>query len=82
ALPENMRQDTLRTMDRLTERFGAFVADGMLDGSIRLVDPSIAAHLVNTMLNAAAEIERWVPDVTVELAADTYARPLFVGLFG
>jgi hypothetical protein len=53
----------------------------MLDGSIRLVDPSIAAHLVNTMLNAAAEIERWIADATLELAADTYARPLFVGLF-
>jgi AcrR family transcriptional regulator len=81
ALPENMRGPTHRTMDRITRRFGGFIADGMLDGSIRLVDASIAAHLVGTMLNAAAEIERWVPDVTLELAAGAYARPLFVGLF-
>ena len=81
ALPQHMRAETQRTMDRITERFGGVIADGMLDRSIRPVDPSIAAHLVNTMLNAAAEIERWVPDVTLELAARTYARPLFVGLF-
>ena len=82
ALPEHLRGPTQQSMDRITERFGGFIADGMLDGSIRLVDPSIAAHLVNTMLNAAAEIERWIADATLELAADTYARPLFVGLFG
>lgn len=81
ALPATMRGPTQRTMDRITRRFGGYVADGMLDGSIRLVDPAIAAHLVATMLNAAAEIERWVPDVTLELAAETYARPLFLGLF-
>ena len=81
ALPENMRGPIQQTMDRLTRRFGGFIADGMLDGSIRLVDPAIAAHLISTMLNAAAEIERWVPDVTLQLAAETYARPLFMGLF-
>jgi AcrR family transcriptional regulator len=81
ALPENMRGETQRAMDRITERFGSVIADGMLDGSIRLVDPMIAAHLVSTMLNAAAEIERWITCATLDLAADTYARPLFVGLF-
>lgn len=81
ALPEHMRGAIQKTMDRLTRRFGGFIADGMLDGSIRLVDPAIGAHLVGTMMNAAAEIERWVPDVTLELAMETYARPLFFGLF-
>lgn len=81
ALPETLRGPTQRTMDRITERFGGYIADGMLDGTIRLVDPSIGAHLVNSMLNAAAEIERWIPDVTLDLAAGTYARPLFMGLF-
>ena len=81
ALPESLRGPTQRTMDRITRQFGSFIADGMLDGSIRLVDAPIAGHLVGTMLNAAAEIERWIPDVTLELAAEAYARPLFVGLF-
>jgi len=81
ALPEPLRGPIQKTMDRITRRFGGFVADGMLDGSIRLVDPAIAAHLLGTTMNAAAEIERWVPDVTLELAMETYARPLFFGLF-
>lgn len=80
ALPETLRSSTKRTMDRLSERFAGFAVDGMVDGSIRPVDPSIAAHLVNDMINAAAEIERWVPGVAIDTVADLYARPLFCGL--
>jgi AcrR family transcriptional regulator len=81
ALPETMRQDMKRTIDRQARRFGSFVVDGMTDGTIRPLDPDIAAHLVDSMINAAAELERWIHGVTSETAADLYARPLFVGLF-
>ncbi len=80
GLPEAAVDETLRTMNRLSERFAAFVVDGIADGSIRPVDPAIAAQMVNGMVNAAASIKRWVPDVTIDNAVDLYARPLFVGL--
>ena len=81
ALPEGLRGETKRTMDRLAQRFGSFVVDGMVDGSIRPLDPFVAAHVVDSAINAAAELERWISGVTRETAADIYARPLFIGVF-
>ncbi|AWN46360.1 TetR/AcrR family transcriptional regulator [Methylobacterium terrae] len=81
ALPEALRTETRRTMNRLTERFGFCLVDGMADGSVRPLDAGIAAQLVSSMVNAAAELPAWVPGVTPETAADLYARPLFLGLF-
>ncbi|NGM33559.1 TetR/AcrR family transcriptional regulator [Methylobacterium sp. DB0501] len=81
ALPEALRTETRRTMNRLTERFGFCLVDGMADGSVRPLDAGIAAQLVSSMVNAAAELPAWVPGVTPDNAADLYARPLFLGLF-
>ncbi|MCD6071511.1 MAG: TetR/AcrR family transcriptional regulator [Microvirga sp.] len=81
ALPEALRGPTKRTMDRLAQRFGSFVVDGMMDGSIRPLDPFVAAHVVDSAINAAVELERWISGVTRETAADIYARPLFIGVF-
>ncbi len=81
ALPEALRGQTKRTMDRLAQRFGSFVVDGMVDGSIRPLDPSVAAHIVDSIVNAAVELEWWVPGITAESAADLYVRPLFMGVF-
>ena len=80
GLPEAIRSDTRRTMGRLGERFGALVVEGMADGSMRIVDPSIAAQVVNGMVNAAAELERWVPGAHAGNAFELYALPLFTGL--
>ena len=52
----------------------------MADGSLRIVDPSIAAQVVNGMVNAAAELERWVPGAHAGNAFELYAMPLFNGL--
>lgn len=80
ALPEAMRHDTQRTMTRVGERFGALLVDGMADGSLRICDQSIAAQLVNGMINAAAEIEHWVPGLTTENAARLFVAPLLCGV--
>jgi AcrR family transcriptional regulator len=81
ALPEGLRGETKRTIDRLAQRFGSFVVDGMVDGSIRPLDPSVAAHVVDSIINAAVELEWWVPGITTESAAGLYAKPLFIGVF-
>jgi AcrR family transcriptional regulator len=81
ALPEGLRGETKRTMDRLAQRFGSFVVEGMIDGSIRPLDPFVAARVVDSAINAAAELERWISGVTRESAADIYAKPLFTGVF-
>lgn len=80
GLPDALRSDTRRTMTRLGERFAMFFIDGMADGSLRIVDPSLAAQMLSGLLNAAAEIERWVRGVNAANAFDWYAMPFFTGL--
>lgn len=80
ALPEAMRHGMQRTMTRVGERFGALIVDGMADGSLRICDQSIAAQLVNGMINAAAEIEHWVPGLTPDNAARLFVAPMLCGL--
>ena len=43
-------------------------------------DPSIAAQMANGMINAVAEIERWVQGIDASNTFDLYAMPLFTGL--
>ncbi len=80
GLPEAIRSDMRRTLGRLGERFATLVLEGMQDGSLRILDPFVVAQVVNGMLNAAAELERWVRGVTAANALDLYAMPVFTGL--
>ena len=80
ALPGELRSDQFSTMNRLGERFGTFIVGGMADGSIRVLDPGVAAQQINGMINGLAEIEHWVPGVTPDNVVALYARPLLLGL--
>ena len=80
ALPDAGRWQAFTTMNRLGERFAGIIVDGMGDGSIRVLDPSIAAQQINGLVNALAEIERWVPGVDADNVAGLFARPLLLGL--
>lgn len=82
ALPDQVQRDSVRkTMARLTERMACVVVDGMMDGSIRPLDPAIAALVAIGVINAAAELQRWAPSANTETASDMYVRPVFAGLF-
>lgn len=80
ALAEGSRQDTVVRGNQLTERFGLFIVDGMVEGAIRPVDASLAAHQVAGMLNAASSLRWWVPGIRMDDAVALFAEPLFVGI--
>lgn len=80
GLPEAAADQTIRTMNRLSAQFASFVVDGVANGSVRPVDPTIASQMINGMINASASVKRWVPGATIDNVADLYARPLFMGL--
>lgn len=81
ALPDQAHREWVRlATNRLTERMANVVVDGMMDGSIRPLDPSIAAQSAIAAINAAAEMHRWVPTATADNVADLYVRPVFEGL--
>ncbi|EHR70897.1 transcriptional regulator [Burkholderiales bacterium JOSHI_001] len=81
AVPDpDQRQRVRRTMDQLTERMGCVLVDALVDGSVRPLDSHIAAQGLVAMINAAAELQRWVPGVDSDSAMGLYVRPAFLGL--
>ncbi len=80
ALPDDARLAVRRTLQRLTERMTSVVVDGMIDGSIRALDPHIAAQASIAAINAAAELHRWVASATLDNAADLFVRPALQGV--
>ncbi|WP_074122893.1 TetR/AcrR family transcriptional regulator [Bradyrhizobium sp. AS23.2] len=81
VLPESARREMIARMNRLSGRFASMVADGIVDGSIRPVDPHLAGQLINPMINGAAELPRWCPQASAENITDLYVDPLIKGLF-
>jgi AcrR family transcriptional regulator len=80
AVPEALRDDVKRAMDRLARRFGGLIVDGMMDGSVRALDPGVAGRAIDSLVNAAAEVDRWVPGVRGDNVGELFAKPLFVGV--
>jgi AcrR family transcriptional regulator len=81
ALPdEAQRQQVRRTLQRLAERIASVLVDGLVDGSIRPHDPAVAAQLLAAAINAAAELQRWVPGITPDNVTRLYTRPSLLGL--
>jgi AcrR family transcriptional regulator len=81
ALPEEIREEQVAHSNRVSDRFASMISDGIAEGSIRPVDPFIAAQMLNATLNAGAELGFWVPGVTQKQAASVFARPLLMGVF-
>ncbi|HYE44824.1 MAG TPA: TetR family transcriptional regulator [Caulobacter sp.] len=80
ALPEGVRASAVWRADRVSQRFASMIADGAADGSIRPVDPFIAAQMVSAAVNAAADMIAWTDGLTPERITDIYARPALTGL--
>ena len=81
AMPDSAHRNEVRkTLNQLIERVGHSIVDGMVDRSIRSIDPGVAAQLVVAGINATAETRRWIPGAAPEEAVRLYAPPLLCGL--
>jgi len=81
ALPEQIRLTMVEHSNRVSERFAAMISDGVADGSIRPVDPYIAAQMLNATLNGASDLVFAIPDLVREELAVLSAKPVLMGLF-
>lgn len=81
AMPALVRPALMMDYDRLAQRTAGVVVDGIADGSIRPLDPTIAALFVVGMINAAAELHHWVHGVTKDTAITSFVRPSLLGVF-
>ena len=81
ALPESMRHEMMEGSNRVSDRFAAIIADGIACGSVRAVDPFIAAQMLTATLNVSATINRWFPGVSRDEAVALHAKPMLLGIF-
>ena len=79
-LPGALRWQKYSTMNRLGERYATMVVDGLVDGSLRLVDPAVAAQMISGLINALAEAEHWLPGGAPAPLDELLARPMLLGL--
>ena len=80
ALPMERRRQILKRTDKNNENFGAFLNDGIKDGSVRPINTLIAQHLITGAINAAMDIKRWRKVDNVDEAAIDYFDVFFNGL--
>ena len=81
ALPESICLQMVEASNRVSDRFASLICDGIASGSVRAVDPYIAAQMLTATLNASAEIRWWIPDVDRAQAPALYAKPALTGIF-
>ena len=81
SLPEEIRDEMVQHSTRVSDRFASMISDGIAEGSIRPVDPFIAAQMLNATLNAGAELGFWVPGVRQKAAPAVFVRPMLMGVF-
>lgn len=81
AMPDHLRPKLATEFGRLTQRTAGVIVDGIVDGSIRPLDPVIAAEIVGGMIDAAAELGRWQRGRSVDALIGHYVRPSLTGLF-
>jgi len=81
AVDPDKRNDMLRQMDLVVDRFADMIADGIVDGSVRSCDARIAGQMLMALVNSASELGNWVKDLMPDNSVELYVTPLFKGLF-
>ena len=80
ALPMNRRRQILKRTANNNRKFGAFISDGIRDGSVRPINTLIAQHLIAGAINAAMDIKQWRKIDSIDDAAIDYFDVFFNGL--
>jgi AcrR family transcriptional regulator len=81
ALPETIRDAMVEHAGRMADRFATMISDGIAEGSVRAVDPAIAAQMIMAAVNAASDLQHLLQGrVAREEFPALYARPTVMGL--
>ena len=80
ALPMERRREILKRTDAANECFGNFIREGIRDGSVRDIDPTLAQNLIAGAVNASMELSLWRKLDDVDAAALDYFDIFFNGL--
>ncbi|MXO89887.1 TetR/AcrR family transcriptional regulator [Pontixanthobacter aquaemixtae] len=81
ALDSAHKTDVVMRSNRLARRFAGFLIDGIVDGSVKPVDPLVASQIIMSTLNGAYEARRWAARFDQpETAIKTYLSVLSRGM--
>lgn len=81
ALPSEIRQNMVEKFIQIATHFAGMMIDGIIEGSIRAIDPLVAAQTLMVMLNAAYELRNWSSKQDRSDAIAIYASTLMYGIF-
>ena len=79
TLAMEQRGEILGRYRELAHRLADILIDGIIEGSVRPVDPLLAAEMIVQTANIAHELPRWARGADERSAADLLVRPLFEG---
>jgi len=81
GLPPRVRAEMVERSNRIARRFAGTMSDGIGEGSIRAIDPLIAAQTLMALQNAAFDMRKWASTMPRAKAVAMYASTLAFGLF-
>lgn len=81
ALPPRARVRMVERSNGIARRFAGMLSDGITEGSIRPLDPLIAAQAIMASQNAAFDLRKWAGSMAPETAIRLYASTICYGLF-
>ncbi|MGT2515864.1 TetR/AcrR family transcriptional regulator [Sphingomonas panni] len=81
GLPGGVRQAMVDRSNRIARRFAGTISDGIAEGSVRAVDPLIAAQALMALQNAAFDMRSWASTMPRDRAVGFYASTVMTGLF-
>ncbi|KEQ52736.1 TetR/AcrR family transcriptional regulator [Sphingobium chlorophenolicum] len=81
AMPAALRAEALELSNREALWLAGALLDGMREGSVRLIDPAIAGHIIMSTINSAYDVRGWAAGQPLELAVSRFAGLLTKGIF-
>ena len=81
GLSPTVRQAIVDRSNRIARRYAGTISDGVAEGSMRAIDPLIAAQALMALQNAAFDMRKWAGTMPGERAVAMYAGTLLFGLF-
>lgn len=81
GLSREVRGAMVARSNRIARRYAGMMSDGIGQGSVRPVDPLIAAQTLMALQNAAFDMRKWASTMPRERAIAFYASTLAFGLF-
>jgi len=81
GIEPHTRSALVARSNRIARRYAGMMSDGIAQGSIRTIDPLIAAQALMALQNAAFDMRKWASTMPRERAIAFYASTLAFGLF-